>query len=504
MLYNSDGQQIVQIVPGTTRTGLYSPDGYYYGVIAPSPVVSFIGAYHPCGALWVTVGTSTTISDYAPDGSLYIYLAPGGYVLGNSSGNVLPRAVNNKFGAIAGNNATGTTGDAGHASATSRVSFRSPATASPRPSYLFTNWRLTPSGETNGANNITIKAALEISGVANPIFFSGSRTKVLAPGESVWSDPMDLTIPASTQGFIRTYVSVVAGQTWCISRAASVSNGEGSNYASSITPGIDDVDNTGVIPGSGTSGYVYSASGCRALPASRSIASVLIVGDSIAVGAGEIAAGTFGDANGYTGFIERGLGSSVHWQTDDRSSDTTANFLAGVKRFSMFSGTSYTHAVCEYGTNDVYGSGLTFAQSCQILTNAWTKLRLYVPKVIQTTITPRTTSSDGWITTVNQTIVGAGTTNTVRTQVNDWLRDNAPLDATTLVPVATGTVGALRAGTVGHPLFKVWDTASLAETALNSGIWNVGGGAWTTDGIHPNVLGNTSIQSSVILADLTV
>lgn len=409
------------------------------------------------------------------------------------------RAVGNKLGAIAGNNATGTQGDASHASVTSRVAFRTPAASVVRPSWLFTNWRLTPSGETNGANAITIKAAIEIAGVAYPLFFSGSRTKVLAPGEVVWSDPASFALPASTQGFVRTFLSVTAGETWGISRACSVSNGEGSNYASSITPGADLADSTGVIAGSSTSGYVYSSAGCRGQSSSRSVASVLVVGDSIAVGAGEIGAGVFGDANGYTGYIERGLGHAVHWLTLTRSSDTTANFIAGVKRFAMLSGTKFTHWVCEYGTNDVYGAGLTFAQSCAILLSAWNILSPY-GRGVQCTILPRTTSSDGWTTPGNQLIVGAGTTNTVRTQVNDWLRDGAPISGG--VPVATGTGGATRVGMNGHPLFKVWDIALIAETSLNSGIWNVTGGAWTTDGIHPVVLGNTNLQAGVILADL--
>lgn len=425
---------------------------------------------------------------------------PGSIIkLQSTLDSVVTRAVGTKFGAIGGNNATMVQGDAGHASSTSRLAFRSPASTFSNPQWLFTNWRITPTGEVNGANAITVKAALEVGGVTYPLYFSGSRTAVLAPGDSLWCDKLNISFAASTQGFLRVWVSVVAGQTWGVSRACSVSNGEGSNYSSSVTPGIDAVDTTGVIPGSGTSGYVYSASACRGQVGSSAVPSVLVAGNSIAVGAGEIGAGTFGDANGFTGYIERGLGASTHWTTITRSSDTTANFIAGVKRFSMLSGMRFTSWISEYGTNDVYGAGLTFAQACAILLASWNVLAPY-GRGFQCTILPRTTSTDAWVTTVNQTIVGAGTTNTVRTQVNDWLRDGAPILAG--VPVATGTVGALRAGDVGHPLYKVWDIASIAETSLNSGIWKVTGGAWVFDGIHPSVLGNTNLQAGVVLADL--
>jgi len=410
-------------------------------------------------------------------------------------------AVGNKYGALGGNNATGFVGDASHASATSRISARTPNTAVSFVSVAFCNWSITPSGETNGANAVTVKAGLELSGTAYPFYFTGSPTKVLQPGDTVWSDLLSVTVPANTQYFVRPYISVTAGQTWPVSRALSVSNGEGSNYSSSISPGSDLSYSTGVISGSGTSGYGYGPCGMRGTPAG-SLGTVYVAGNSIAVGAGEIGAGTFGDIDGYTSYIERGLGANVHWMTATRSSSTTASFNSfSPLRIALATGTTFTHAVTEYGTNDVYGSGLTFAQTTTALITSWNRLLLVAPKVIQTTITPRTTSTDGWITTVNQTIV-APPNNAVRTAVNDWLRDRAPMVSG--VAVATGTTGAgvLRAGDVGHPLFKVWDIALLAETSLNSGIWKSSGGAWVFDGIHPSVLGDTNLQAGIILADL--
>lgn len=77
-LYNASGKAIVQAVPGTVYTGLYSPDGCYNGVLTTEST-TIKGRYHPCGALWITEGASTTAS--APDGSTYVTASGGAYIL---------------------------------------------------------------------------------------------------------------------------------------------------------------------------------------------------------------------------------------------------------------------------------------------------------------------------------------------------------------------------------------------------------------------------------------
>jgi hypothetical protein len=206
----------------------------------------------------------------------------------------------------------------------------------------------------------------------------------------------------------------------------------------------------------------------------------------------------FGDANGYTGYLERGLAATAHWATCDRSSDTFANFNVGVKRFGLLGGGIATDAICEYGSNDIYGGGRSLAQMQAAAIAAWGKIAaLGIGRIWQCTITPRTTSSDGWTTTANQAVVGAGTNNTVRIGFNDWMRAGAPLvDGAAVV---TGTPGALLAGEAGHPLAGRLDIADIAETSRNSGIWKVTGGAWTADGTHPLVLGNEALKAGIVI-----
>ena len=94
-------------------------------------------------------------------------------------------------------------------------------------------------------------------------------------------------------------------------------------------------------------------------------------------------------------------------------------------------------------------TGSTGAQIKSALLNIWFDLALRGIKVYQTTITPHTSSTDGWTTLANQTPVAS---ESIRVDLNDWIRAGAPIDGTTFAAVAVGTSNALLAGTAGHPL----------------------------------------------------
>ena len=79
-LYNNKGQQKVNIVEGTTYTGIYSDNGEYNGVIDTD---NRFGLYHPCGAYRVTPIDPDNLptSIYAPDGSIYVIETDEGYIV---------------------------------------------------------------------------------------------------------------------------------------------------------------------------------------------------------------------------------------------------------------------------------------------------------------------------------------------------------------------------------------------------------------------------------------
>lgn len=72
----ADGSLNVAVVAGTSPTGIYAASGAINVVQAPV-VVGPIGAYHPCGAWWVTTAPAgVPVPARAPDGSLYVCQAP--------------------------------------------------------------------------------------------------------------------------------------------------------------------------------------------------------------------------------------------------------------------------------------------------------------------------------------------------------------------------------------------------------------------------------------------
>lgn len=108
--------------------------------------------------------------------------------------------------------------------------------------------------------------------------------------------------------------------------------------------------------------------------------------------------------------------------------------------------------------------------------------------VYQSTLVPRTSSTDSWATVEGQTIAHAD-----HPQFNDWIRDGLPIDANTKAPVAIGATG-LRAGQSGHPLTAWVEVGSAVEAAIGSFKW-AAGAAYTGDGIHPTGVGHGALAA---------
>jgi hypothetical protein len=153
--------------------------------------------------------------------------------------------------------------------------------------------------------------------------------------------------------------------------------------------------------------------------------------------------------------------------------------------------------VCNYGTNDL-GNGDSLSTIQANLIAFWS---LWPGKfVFQQTIDPRTTSTDTWMTTANQT---QQSFESVRQALNTWLRAGAPMVSG--AAVAVGTAGAITAGNPAHPLVGIQDTAAAIEVnasnvlTLNGGYWMVNGTAnWpTSDGTHNSI--NTSLLKAAVV-----
>jgi len=165
-----------------------------------------------------------------------------------------------------------------------------------------------------------------------------------------------------------------------------------------------------------------------------------------------------------------------------------------------------THAICEMATNDM--GALAALATLQVPKIAeWKRLYDSGIRVFQVTCTPQTTSTDSWATTANQTPSTNFGPGSFWEQFNAWLVAGAPVDPTTLAPVAIGTSGALLArvydaatglfegGNGNHPLYGVVDIVPTCCDAVTTWAWKVNGAAnfATADGIHPSIAMYTTL-----------
>jgi hypothetical protein len=228
---------------------------------------------------------------------------------------------------------------------------------------------------------------------------------------------------------------------------------------------------------------------------------VAILLDSIARGSGDSVAP-------FDGWIGRGLGGSltpaipfvnvaIPGLTGAQFADTANLPTQSEKRRRLVLAAPYI--VNNGGTNDL-GTGATWQTVAGYNLAIATDAALRGSRVIQPTIIPKTTSTDSWATAGNQT---PNAQDAARISYNQWIRAGAPIVAG--AAVAPGTGGALLAGSVGHPIWKTIDPASLIE-ANAANVLTVDGGRWlttgaanapTTDGTHPSTSYHIILSAAV-------
>lgn len=326
------------------------------------------------------------------------------------------------------------------------------------------------------------------SGTFTRVTFDGQTRAFLGDNETLVSDLVTVSIPKDAQFWVRV---------WCLSAQGIVY----SNYAQYSTDGeMIGIGSTAATDHTANAAWAGSAGsvGCWPIilaPAAR--ASAVCLGDSITGGIND----TY-DAAGIIGASPRAVGATNAFINIGSSGDSLYILRANYGR--RLQAARYSkNAICGYGVNDI-GDGQSLAQVQANMLWLWSLLPTYgAQRVFQNTITPKTTSSDSWATTANQTAATNFSTagNGTREQLNDWLRDGAPILNGAAVATGSSATGTIRAGEGGHPLYDVFDVASVVESGLNSGKWKVDGTAntWTADGVHPSQYAYQQIASSGVI-----
>lgn len=327
---------------------------------------------------------------------------------------------------------------------------------------VYSNTQLTASGEVDGTHPYSVKASIEYNGAVYPVWFAGSRTITLAPGAHVVSDVVGVSIPADTVFFVRSYpTTATLGDKWPVS--GTLITGEGESYLAAADK-TDDLTSIGANAASGFGPVAILGHVGFDVP------TVGIIGSSSAFGQGDAVSGpryNYGYLSRFAGDI---LGTGYVKMT--RASDTMAQMLADYRRrLSYLSITNPSHVIQQMGSNDISNGG-SFDTVKARLIETWAILDSMGHKVIQTTYTPTTTSTDNWATVANQTVAAS---NPVRIAINDWIR------------------------TCPGPLTGYLECSDQVETARNSGIWKVDGTAnkYTVDGLHLSPFAHLEVANSL-------
>jgi lysophospholipase L1-like esterase len=329
----------------------------------------------------------------------------------------------------------------------------------------------------NNAGTICAASVEYPAGTFHRLTFDGAVRQLANGGDFIVSSFVPVTIPDSAEFWTNIWVSAASTILFFNGSTGQVAaNGEKGTVSTTEVTDFTMNSHTG-------SAQTYGL-WPLALIGRTTARPLVVLSDSIGEGVGDVA-----DSADHVGMLARFAGPSHPYINLSQSGDRLELFRqSNSKRLALLAYAK--NVIFGMGVNDI-GVGRTLPQIQSDMIAIWTLAKARLPqagRILQTTITPSTTSTDSFATLANQTAApnfstsGTGT----REQLNDWLRDGAPMLAG--APASTGTPNALRAGNALHPLHAVLDLADTVESARNSGKWSVDGTAskWTTDGLHPS------------------
>lgn len=321
---------------------------------------------------------------------------------------------------------------------------------------------------------VTIRAAIEYPvGVFTPLVdpVLGGRDIVIAPNK-VGVLHSDLNLAEGITFWVRTLATVNVGSQFAQAASTNDAFGEWT---------VDDTTTDETTSGSHTPVYAHNCIAPLQVFSRGGTARKIVAG--------------MGDSIMTHQYLGRGLAESalnaagIAWIDLAQIAEQANGITSTSKRLQLAKLCST--AISNYGVNDMINSVSAAALQSRLVTT-WKALSGIGLRVIQTTITPVSTSTDSWATVANQT---PHANNAARTATNDWIRGGAPIDSSD-VPVAVGTPGAKVAGGAGHPLYGYYEVADTVESARNSGKWKATTGAFTSDGTHPTTLSLDAAQAA--------
>jgi lysophospholipase L1-like esterase len=344
-----------------------------------------------------------------------------------------------------------------------------------------TYWKNNVAFEAPGRNVVFHHSALQRMGSSysdetGPIVeatYKGQRMGLCSHRGLLFSDPIPFEVAAGEVFWTRD-AAYTGGPSYFLSGYQAVRNDSTGAEAIDLKEGViaGDLVTSGTVGQGGSLSYPPGGPVMILGFNKNRQKSCALFGDSIGAGTFD---GGFGSVlwGGYLVRLMRNVTARV--QTSALAQTTVSNFpfvhcaqggqtaatvaTQGLSAMSVRLAEFCTTVIWQLGVNDIAGAPLLSTMQSNLLRVAgWFAAR--GKKFIACTIIPQTTSTDGWLTVANQTVL---TGETLRTGYNSWLRDTGP----------NGFVA--QAG--GPSVADIFDAAATIEVnsagvpALNGGFW---------------------------------
>jgi lysophospholipase L1-like esterase len=311
---------------------------------------------------------------------------------------------------------------------------------------------------------------VQFTGQIAPVRWGGRVGTVIAPAHDVvTSDPVTIEIPPSTNFFVRT-AATMSGVGMQIAdmpgsyRVQSSQNYEWSNRSTSLVDHTLDPTNQ-TNSGGGFWCPVTVLALVTPTVGQLPPAAVLILGDSIATGTGDVPSAS---TEWFQGYIQRSLMNNVPFVTAARGSTNAGEEATqGNGQLALATDTGITDVLMELDRNDIFETHTNHATVEQYITTIAARYNAAGKRVWCFTAAPSTSSTDEWVTLANQTLIWPDETE--RESLNADLRNPA-------MRASFGCYGLI-------------DVAKEMEDPGGSSKWRVdlgAGVAATIDGVHPS------------------
>lgn len=319
----------------------------------------------------------------------------------------------------------------------------------------------------------TVNVSIHYKGVTYPLTFdNGNNTKRVELGSLVYTDPLPINMELGDTFHVRTHVVQNTGEKH--PRGLLL-------FSSPNQEGASDGDTTGtaaaVTPTPGTL-YGLTPLALFATPAANAKQKVVgFVGSSSSVGTGRSNTVWNGHPQGDLGYLQIGAfmagWSHLNLGMNGQKASDFAQFAKRRSRVQLAKDCDLV--IVQYASNDLSSASTTFEDlRADLLTIHKLFWDMGIPTA-QTTVNPRTNSTDGWTTLQNQTPINANFApgpDSTRGKYNRWTMKNTD-------------------GIKGIDCNPGW------ESAPESGLWRVSPKA-TDDGIHPNTFGHDNAAAEAV------